>query len=256
MNKKLAIISSILFFLVIILSLRNDVFAAKGLKKYEKAPLLASKLVQDYQTSFVQSYKSRVFEPSLDDLQCPIPKNDRVKNYTGIQCVYASIEMLGRWAEEPKLIKPPITSRQDCQGYSGPDRAASILNSLGVKFKQSYGNKEKGIELIKEAMSEGRGILWGVPGHAMVLIHYSEKQNKVCWVDNSDRQLRIQETTIERFKERWNSWALVIYPDSDDYLNIKLNREIPIEDNNKNIKYPKNYIPFPKENKYEFKIVN
>jgi hypothetical protein len=243
MNKKLIIISSILF--VLILSLRNDAFVTNGLKKYEKAPLLASKLVQDYQTSFTDSYRSKVFEPSLDDLQCPIPKNDRVKNYSGIQCVYASIEMLGRWAEEPKLTKPPITSNPDCQSYSGPNQAAFILNKLGVKFKQSYGNKQEGINLIKEAMSEGRGVLWGVPKHAMVLIHYSESQNKVCWVDNSDKQLRIQVTTIDKFKERWNSWVLAIYPDDEEDLNIKLNRKIPIEENGKNINYPKNYIPFP-----------
>lgn len=247
MNKKLILISSVLFSLIIILSLRNDVFSSNGLGKYQKSPLMASKLVQDYQTSFIQSYRSRASEPSLDDLQCPIPKNDRVKNYTGIQCVYSSIEMLGRWAEEPKITKPPITSRPECQGYSSPDRAAQILKGLGVKFQQSYGDKEEGIKLIKEAMSEGRGVLWGVPKHAMVLIHYSEKQNKVCWVDNSDRQLRIQETTIEKFKERWNSWVLVIYPDNDDDLNIKLNRKIPFEENGQSIKYPKNYIPFPKE---------
>ena len=68
--------------------------------------------------------------------------------------------------------------------------------------------------------------MWGVPHHAMVIIHYSEKQNRVCWVDNSDRQLRVQQTTIEKFKERWNSWILVIYPDSEEALSNKLYKNI------------------------------
>jgi hypothetical protein len=237
---------SILLFLMIFLALSNN-FGKGGLEKYQPAPILASKLVQDYETSFIQSYDSDDSEPELDNLQCPIPKKDRVKNYTGIQCVYASIEMIGRWAEEAKLINPPITSRPDCKGYSGPSQAAKILNNLGVKFEQSYGDKKSGLALINKAMKQGRGVLWGVPGHAMVLIHYSESENKVCWVDNSDSKLRVQQTTIRKFNERWNSWVLVIYPDKD-LIMYKINKNInlPIVDE-QNLKenYPLDFIPVP-----------
>src|SRR5690554_2106247 len=68
-----------------------------------------------HQTTYQEDYDSEASEPSLDTLQCPIPMNDRVRNHTGIQCVFSSIEMLGRWAEEPKLTNPPITSRSDCK---------------------------------------------------------------------------------------------------------------------------------------------
>jgi hypothetical protein len=244
--KRFNILLLISFCLMIFLALSDQALKLKGLNKYETAPKMASKLPEDYQTTFVDSYDSNASEPSLKEIQCPVPKQNRVKNYTGIQCVYSSIEMLGRWAEESKLIDPPITSRSDCQGYSGPSEAARILNKLGVKFEQSYGNKEEGIKLLKKAMKDGRGALWGVPHHAMVIIHYSEKENKVCWVDNSDRELRIQQTTIASFNKRWNSWILVIYPDSDVDLNTKLNRNIPILDHNNNNKtYPKNFIPIP-----------
>lgn len=47
-----------------------------------------------YQTDFVPEYTSIYGEIEPDDIQCPIPMTDRVKNYTGIQCVYSSIEML------------------------------------------------------------------------------------------------------------------------------------------------------------------
>ena len=155
--------------------------------------------------------------------------------------------MLGRWAEEPKLLNPPITSRSDCKSYATPKSTAKILNNLQVKFEQSYGSKKNGMKLIKKAMNQGRGCLWGVPGHVMVLIHYSESENKVCWVDNSDYKLRVQQTTIKKFNERWNSWVLVIYAD-DDIIPYKVNKNLNIKiiDHQKIEKnYPKNYIPIP-----------
>lgn len=235
----------LLFVVIIFITLSENFIKKDSLIKYKPAPIMASQTEQDYKTTFIEPYRSQAKEPSLESLQCPIPKSDRVKNYTGIQCVYASIEMLGRWAEEPKLINPPITSRSDCKGYSSPERAAQILSKLEVKFEQSYGNRKKGIELIKKAMKEGRGVLWGVPGHAMVLIHYDEENNRICWVDNSDKQLRVQETTIEKFKQRWNSWVLIIYPDNNNKLFSKLGKNInlPIVDHeNKN---DIEFIPFP-----------
>lgn len=237
----------LILFLMIFLALSDNFFDG-GLGKYQPAPILVSQIEEDYQTTFVSTYESDQAEPKLNNLQCPIPKQDRVKNYTGIQCVYASIEMLGRWAEEPKLINPPITSRPECKGYSGPSQAAKILNNLKVKFEQSYGNKKQGLELIKKAMKEGRGVLWGVPGHAMVLVHYSEEENKVCWVDNSDSKLRVQQTTISKFNERWNSWVLIIYADKD-LVPYKSNKQINlpiIDQNNQKEKHSIDYIPIPR----------
>lgn len=204
-----------------------------------------------HQTTFQEDYTSNAFEPDLGTLQCPIPMKDRVRNYTGIQCVFSSIEMLGRWAEEPKLTNPPITSRSDCKGYSGPSDAASKLRSLGVKFEQSYYDRDQGIKLIKKSMEEGRGCLWGVPGHAMVLVHYSEEEDRVCWVDNSDRSLKIQETTIAEFKRRWDSWVLVIYAD-EDIVPMKIGKiNLPIVDRLfPGREYPRDYIPRPSSGRF------
>ena len=216
-----------------------------SLERYLPAPKRASKIEEDYANVFIPAYKSANKEPALETLQCPIPREDRVKNYTGVQCVYSSIEMLGRWAEEPKLISPPITSRSDCKSYSSPKVAANRLDKLGVKFEQSWGDKKKGIELIKKAMRQGRGALWDVPGHAMVLVHYSEEQDRVCWVDNADYQLRVQETTINKFYQRWNSWVLVIYSDKD-IIPYKINKiNIPIFENRIKKEYSIEFIPFP-----------
>jgi len=167
----------------------------------------------DHVNTAIPAYISSGRDAALETLQCPIPKSDRVKNYTGIQCVWSSIETLGRWAREDRLTKPPLTSRKDCKSYSGPALSAKVLNSLGVRFKQTYGDKRAGLDLIRQAMSEGRGALFDVPGHAMVVIHFDEAGDRVCWIDNSDNTLKAQTSTVQRFMSRWGSWVLVIYPE-------------------------------------------
>ena len=206
----------------------------------------------EYLTKFTPTYTSETPpDENLKDVQCPISMADRVPNRTGIQCVWASIEMCGRWAEEPKLVEPPLTSRAECKSYSSPSLAASVLKKLNVKFEQSYGDKAAGIALIKKAMMEGRGCLWGVPGHAMCLIHYDEATDTVKWVDNSDSRLAVQTTTVDKFKNRWDSWVLVVYADND-IIPAKMNRDtwarrLPIQDrNNQQREYPKDYVPIPK----------
>jgi len=248
MKKLLFLIFSFSLAIVFILIL-NEESGNQGLEKYQKAPKKASKIEGDYRTTFVPFYSSGPGEFDLEKIQCPIPLEDRVKNHTGIQCVYSSIETLGRWAEEPKLTNPPITSRAECKGYSSPRRAEEILNKLNVKFEQTYGSKEKGISLIKKAMKEGRGVLWDVPGHAMVLVHYSETENKVCWVDNSDRALRVQQTTISKFNQRWQSWVLVIYADKEVVkYKIYKNINFPILDHKSKKNFPFDFIPLPELN--------
>lgn len=217
-----------------------------SIHRYPAAPLQIN--WYEYHTDYVAEYTSMYGEEDANNIQCPIPMEDRVRNYTGIQCVYSSIEMLGRWAEEPKLVSPPITSRSDCKGYSSPRQAAEILNKLNVRFEQSYGDRNASLRLLKKAMSEGRGALFGVPGHAMVLVHYSEEEDRVCWVDNSDRSLKVQSMTIRQFKSRWDSWILVIYADKDvvPYKVGSLASKLPIVDRTlPQGQYPKDYIPMP-----------
>lgn len=140
-------------------------------------------------TEFINS-KNKIYfsinsKENLEGIQCPIPMKDRVLNKTEIQCVWASIEMLGRWAEEDKLVNPPLTSRDDFKGYASPSSVERKLNQLNIKYVQTYNNKEKGIELIRMAMKEKRGCLWSVPKHAMVIVHFDEEKNIFKWVDNN-----------------------------------------------------------------------
>lgn len=231
------------FFLLILLC--SSVRAEETLVRYKEVTKVSTK-ESDYVNVRVPTYVFEGPEISLEGLQCPIPHSDRVKNYTGIQCVYSSIEALGRWAEEPKLMDPPLTSRPDCKSYSGPRQAGAVLDKLGVRYEQTYGDREKGVALIKRAMRAGRGCLWDVPGHAMILIHYDEVANRVCWVDNSDSSLKVQETTIEKFNKRWGSWVLVVYRDPDIVPEKAHKYNFPIVDSlEPDKKFDRGYVPFP-----------
>lgn len=211
-----------------------------------KVSLTASASESDHVNTVVPAYVSSGRDADLDTLQCPIPRGDRVRNYTGVQCVWSSIETLGRWAGERRLVEPALTSRGKCKSYSGPALSASVLNSLGVRFRQTYGDKKKGLELIREAMSEGRGALFDVPGHAMVLVHFSEREDRVCWVDNSDNTLKAQTSTVEGFMKRWGSWVLVVYAEDDIVPYRSYMRQIPVFDAEAlSPAVPGNFVPVP-----------
>lgn len=211
-----------------------------------KVSLKASSAESDHVNTVVPAYISSGADADVETLQCPIPRGDRVKNYTGVQCVWSSIETLGRWAGEERLVHPPLTSRRECKSYSGPGLSASVLNSLGVRFRQTYGDKQKGLQMIREAMAEGRGALFDVPGHAMVIVHFSEKEDRVCWVDNSDSTLKAQTSTVERFMKRWGSWVLVVYAEEDIVPYRTYMRHMPVFDVcSPDAVLPANFVPSP-----------
>jgi len=181
------------------------------------------------------------------DVMVPIPMKDRVPNYTGIQCVWVSIEALGRYAEEPKLIG--LNKDPECKSYSGPSSSAKKLKQLGVKFEQTTSKSDRSL-IVKSVVNERRGCLFSVPGHAMVLIHYDEKRGVVKYFNNSDPTLKTRTWTIEEFNKRWDGWILVIYADND-ILPLKYNPPVTqmqiVDRNNPQGKYPKDYILFPQK---------
>lgn len=185
-------------------------------------------------------------DEDLTDVMVPIPMKDRVPNYTGIQCVWVSIEALGRYAEEPKLIN--LHKDPECKSYSGPSSAARKLKQLNVKFEQTTSKSDRSL-IIKSVVRERRGCLFAVPGHAMVLVHYDEEKGVVKYFNNSDSTLKIRTWTMEEFNRRWDGWILVIYADND-IIPLKYSppaTQIPIMDrNNPQGEYPKDYILFPK----------
>lgn len=176
-------------------------------------------------------------------LMVPIPKEDRVFNKTGIQCVWASIECLGRFANEKKLIG--LTNHEDCQSYASPTTLAAKLKSLKVKFEQTVNKKDKSL-LIKSLVEERRGCLFGIPGHAMVLVHYDEQNKFVKYINNSDKNLKVRTWSLDEFNQRWDGWICVVYADNDLIYRRYSDCSIPIVDKNSSQgNYKKDYIIKP-----------
>jgi len=191
----------------------------------------------------VSAYEGYVDE-DLTNVMVPIPMKDRVYNKTGIQCVWASTECIGRYAEEPKLIG--LTNDSECKSYANPTSLASKLRKLNIKFEQTTSRSDRSL-LIKSVVKERRGCLFDVPGHAMTLIHYDEVAGIVKYINNSDKSLKIRTWTMKEFNQRWAGWICVIYADKD-IVPKKYTKSypIPIIDRNKEQgDYKKDYILQP-----------
>lgn len=167
----------------------------------------------------------------LKGIQVPIPKEDRVFNKTGIQCVWASIETLGRFAEEKKLYD--LTHDPLCLAKSNPSYTSVILKKKNIKFSQSNNYDTNFIK--KMCQKERRGVMFDVfERHAMVLVHYDEDKKIVKFIDNLDKKLEIKTWTLKEFNEKWSGWLLVIYADKDiiPFKYRFLVPFLPVEDRN------------------------
>lgn len=183
-------------------------------------------------------------EEDLSNVMVPIPLEERVFNKTGVQCVWATIETCGNYAQEPKLLK--LTNNNDCKSYATPISAAKKLKELNVKFEQTTKKSNKDL-ILKSVVKEKRGCLFGIPGHAMTLVHYDEKNKTVKYINNSDPSLLVRTWTMDEFNKYWNGWIIVIYADNDTIENKYKAFNLPIKDkNNPQGKYSKDYIIKPK----------
>lgn len=245
--KKIFLLMMICFSLI--LGCTNEQTPVVYLDQFSRLPIWHP----EYRTTFVEEYDSGTPEENeLEGVQSPIPMEHRVRNHTGTQCVFSTLETLARWAELKVLLEPePLTSRLGYRSYSSPVDAARKLNGLGVKFENEYRDRNKAIALLKKAMADGRGALMDIPGHALVICHYDEKAGIVKVIDNSDRSLKIQTWTMSKFNKLWGGWIMVIYSDEDLFpskIGSNWANQMPIVDrNNPQEIYPKNYIPIPKK---------
>lgn len=183
-------------------------------------------------------------EDEMRDVMVPIPMNCRVPNKTGIQCVWSSIETLARYAQFERLYD--MTELSECRSYSGPSNAGSWLRKHNVRFEQTTGGDRSLI--IKGVVKEKRGVLFSVPGHAMVLVHYDEEKGIVKYINNSDSTLQIRTWTMKEFNRRFDGWVMIIYADNDILGRPPGEaRSLPIVDAaGPQGTYPEDYIPMPK----------
>lgn len=188
-----------------------------------------------------------LFEGEADEdisgVMVPIPMKDRVFNKTGIQCVWASLECIGRYAEEKKIIG--LTNDRDCKSYSSPIGAAIKLNELKVKFEQTTSKSDKSL-IYKAVVKEKRGVLFGIPGHAMVMVHYDEKSGVMKYINNSDIELKVRTWKIEDFDKRWDGWICAVYADNDIIrLKFMASKIRVVDKSDQDFIAPKGYILFP-----------
>lgn len=183
-------------------------------------------------------------EEDLSNVMVPIPKNQRVFNKSGIQCVWATLETCGNYASEKKLKN--ITEQQGYKSYETPYSTSKKLKDIKVKYKQTNNKADKSL-ILESIVQERRGCLFGVPGHAMTLVHYDEENKIVKYINNSDPELLIRTWSMSEFDKRWNGWICVIYADEDIIPEKYILIDLPVVDrNNPQGQYQKDYILKPK----------
>ena len=133
----------------------------------------------------------------------------RVYNRSGSQCVWATIQALGNY-HKVKGVQG-LTDRY--KHATGPGEVNRVLTARNVKFKQV--NSRNNYDFIEEWVTQKKmGVGIGVGRHVILVCHF-ERGKLVKIIDNSDRQLRVQTWSWEKFVSRFDNWAFVILP--DDY---------------------------------------
>jgi hypothetical protein len=141
------------------------------------------------------------------DIQVFVLKEHRVRNRSGSQCVWCSLECLARLHGIEKASH--LTDRY--KGTAGPGDVRFVLGSYGVAYQMRVGEQGKDKKFLKVCCENGWGACVGVHGSHMInVVHYRDGIVKV--IDNSDPELRVQEWTEQRFLNAWDGWAVTLVP--------------------------------------------
>lgn len=159
------------------------------------------------------------------------PLETRVANVHPGYCGWATLEMMCRQQgikagfgllEKRRHDKPfrDENGQWVHQGICDRYVIAEKLESLGIKYRMSYGNfhstREEGRKLIREAMKKGRGAFFAIPGHAMLLTAF-EENGKFRYVDPNHAFHKMQDGSLAEFRlpmswfeEHWTGWTVVL----------------------------------------------
>lgn len=150
-------------------------------------------------------------DPELVGVQVPIAKEDRKFNKSGVQCVWCSLETLGRHNGVPNTYDLTDKYKQ----ATHPGYVAEVLNERGITFKQINAGRFASTRFIREYVVKKKyGVAVGLQGtHMVTLVHYDDDKNIVKVIDNGGPDaLKIQTWTMEKFNQRFDGWALAIFP--------------------------------------------
>jgi hypothetical protein len=150
-------------------------------------------------------------DPEMFDVQVPIAKENRAFNVSGVQCVWCSLQNLAKHHKETRLYD--LTDKY--KHATGPAYVGRVLDSRGVKYKQVYSGKQAGVNFIKEYVTKKKlGVGVGVNNiHMINVVHFDETKGVVKVIDNGGpNALKIQTWTVDQFTQRFDGWAVVIFP--------------------------------------------
>lgn len=176
-------------------------------------------------------FSVHALEPDLYDgdkqngIMAPLAQDNRALNTIG-QCVWSSLQNMGRQIGEPKLYQ--LTRDRRCQGGASPGDVHRVLTALGVKFEQAYGNRKDAYNLIKKGLSEGRPCIISYDrAHVINIVHYDEGANKVAVVNNHHDRFQTQYMSLAEFDRRFKGWVCIVYgpPEAEARLKERNKKE-------------------------------
>jgi hypothetical protein len=137
-----------------------------------------------------------------------VPPGAPQPNRSGMQCVWCSLETLGRMHGVKALYGLTKTHTWP----SGPGEVAQVLRRRDVRFRQTTNAT---LAMVRDACERGLGCLVDVHNgrHAKVVVGFDEKRRKVWIIDNGGPfSCQIHEWSLDHFRNEFSGWVCVIYP--------------------------------------------
>lgn len=146
-----------------------------------------------------------------------IDKAEFVLNRTGTQCVWSSLETVGRKLGIMNLTNPPITEDPRCQEGANYNQVHQILSERNVQHCQAFGRNMENLEVMQNYLAQGIPIIVGSTessyspvGHALVITSMSNRTVEI--IDTSEYPNYNYSLSYDDFFRIWDGWALVITP--------------------------------------------
>jgi hypothetical protein len=147
-------------------------------------------------------------DPEVIGLQVPIPKSIRIYNKSGSQCVWCTAQMLGTYHN----VKGVAGLTDQYKHATGPGEFNRVMTGRHVNFKQVTGRDLDFLEEWVTKKKMGCGI--GVNNTHVILVCDFQRGKQVKVIDNSDRTLRVQTWSWDKFQRNFTGWVFVILPDN------------------------------------------
>lgn len=154
-------------------------------------------------------------DPEFINVQVPIPKDCRVFNKSGSQCVWCSIECLGRYHKVKDLYEGDmrITKYHTWATWSGEVYHVMKTKYPNVKWAQISNISELKSFLRKYVAEKKIGVGFTIPGHMLNMVNYDEENKTVKVIDNiGPKALEIQEWSMAKFDSLAGGWVLTVFP--------------------------------------------